>query len=189
MRRFSVSLLMLTVLLLGTVSLAAHPRVIAQEASPEAGEVMPEDISYEPVTFALGAELASPADLFVVRIGLEPGAGFPIEAGDPTVGVLLVESGILTVEVAGPVTVSRGASLNEAMATAETTEDLSALLETAALGEVVVLEAGDAVYIPGNVNGEIRNEERVRAEGLAFLVAPLEAMMTETTPPEATPAP
>jgi quercetin dioxygenase-like cupin family protein len=189
MRRFSLPLSIFVVLLLGVVAIVAQPRAFAQEASPEAGEVMPEDISYEPVTFALGADLASPADLFVVRIGLEPGAGFPIDASDPTVGVLLVENGTITVEVQGPVTVTRGEGLMEAIGAAETTEDMSGVLETIALGEVVKLEAGDAAYIPGNVNGEIRNEERVRAEGLAFLVGPPEAMMTEAATPEATPAP
>jgi hypothetical protein len=77
----------------------------------------------------------------------------------------------------------------EAIVAAETTEEMSGVLETIALGEVIKLEAGDAAFIPGNVNGEIRNEERVRAEGLAFLVGPPEAMMAEAATPEATPAP
>ncbi len=39
-----------------------------------------------------------------------------------------------------------------------------------------------AAHIPGSVNGEIRNAGEERAVGLAFLVAPSEAMKTEATP-------
>jgi hypothetical protein len=189
MRWLSQRLSIALVLLVGAVAFVAQSHVIAQEATPEAGEVMPEDISFEPVTFALGVDLESPADLSVARIGLEPGASFPIEASDPTDGLLIVESGIITVEMAGPVTVTRGETLGETVAAAEATGDFGAILETHDVGEIVVLEAGDAISIPGGLNGEIRNEERVRAEGLTFLVSPSGAMMPEVATPEATPAP
>ncbi len=177
------------VLLVGAVVFVAQPRVVAQEATPEAAEVMPEDISFEPVTFALGVDLQTPADLSVARIGLEPGAALPIEASDPSAGILIVESGVVTVEVAGPVTVTRGATLGETTAAAEETGDFGAILESFAAGEIVVLESGDAIFIPGGLDGEIRNEERVRAEGLAFLVSPSGLMMPAVATPEATPAP
>lgn len=177
------------VLLVGAVVFVAQPRVIAQEGTPEAAEVMPEDISFEPVTFALGVDLESPADLSVARIGLEPGAELPIAASDPSTGMLIVESGVITVEVDGPVTVTRGATLVETTAAAEETGDFGSVLETFDVGEIVVLEVGDAITIPGGLNGEIRNEERVRAEGLAFLVSPSGLMMPAVATPEATPAP
>ena len=182
MRQFAVLLSFVVVVVLGAATLGAQPRAIAQEATPAGEEMMPEGITFEPVTFALGVELASPSDLFVARIGLDPGAGFPIEESDPSTGVLLVESGAFTVQVEGPVTVTRGAELGEAMAAAEETGDFSALTESVAEGEAVTLETGDAAYIPGNVAGEIRNDGQERAVGLAFLVTPPEGMMGEATP-------
>jgi hypothetical protein len=181
MRRFSVLLSMFAVVLLGTVAVLVQPIAGAQEATPSADMAM-EGSSYEPVSFALGVDLPSPADLFVVRIGLDPGTGFPIEESDPAAGILLVESGTFTVHVNGPVSVTRGAGLGEAMETAQRAGDLSVAAEAIAAGEVVTLEAGDAAYIPGNLIGEIRNAGQERAVGLAFLVGPPEGMAGEATP-------
>ena len=50
------------------------------------------------MSFALGVELPSPADIFVARIRLEPGQGFPLEESDPSSGMCLVESGTVTVQ-------------------------------------------------------------------------------------------
>ena len=181
MRRFSVFLGIVAIMLLGVVAVGVQPAVVAQEATPSA-DMAPEGATYEPVTFALSVEVPSPADLFLVRIGLEPGTGFPIEESDPAAGILLVESGTFTVHVNGPVSVTRGAGLGEAMETAQSTGDLSAAAEAIAAGEVVTVEAGDAAYIPGNVTGEIRNDGQERAVGLAFLVGPPEGIAGEATP-------
>ena len=181
MRRFSIFLRMVAVMLLGVMAVGVQPVTDAQEATPSEG-MAPEGGTYEPVTFALGVDLPSPADLFVVRIGLEPGTGFPIEESDPAAGILLVESGTFTVQINGPVSVTRGAGLGEAMASAETTGDLSAATESIAAGEVVTLQAGDAAYVPSNVTGEIRNDGQERAMALVFLVGPPEGMTGEATP-------
>lgn len=182
MRRFAVLLSVVGLTVLGTVVLGAQPRAIAQEATPAGDEMMMEGITYEPVSFGLGIDLASPSDLFVARIGLDPGTGFPIDESDPSTGLLVVESGTFTVQVEGPVTVTRGATLGEAMAEAETTEELASASEAVAAGEAVTLEAGDAAYIPASINGEIRNDGEERAVGLAFLVVPAEGMMGAATP-------
>lgn len=182
MRRFIVLLSMIAVMLIGPMALAAQPGAIAQEATPAADEMAPEGITFEPVAFALGVELVSPADLFVARIGLDPGMGFPLEESDPSSGLLVVESGTFTVQAEGPVTVTRGAGLAEAMGAAETTGDIASASEAFAAGEEVTLEAGDAAYIPASINGEIRNDGEERAVGLAFLVGPPEEMMAEATP-------
>lgn len=182
MRRFSFLLSIVAVMLLGVAALHVSPSAVAQEATPAAEEMMPEGITFDPVAFALGVELPSPADLFVARIGLDPGTGFPLEDSDPSVGILVVESGAFTVQVEGPVSVTRGAGLAGAMATAEATWDFAAATEAIAAGEEVTLEAGDAAYIPGSVNGEIRNDGQERAVGLAFLVGPPEVMTAEATP-------
>ena len=182
MRRFRVFLSVVVVMLLGIMALGVQPLALAQEATPAAEEMDFEGITFEPVSFAFGADVASPADLIVVRIGFDPGAALPGEENDPTVAIVLVESGTLTLQADGPVTVTRGASLGEAMATAEATGDFSTLMEATAAGEAVMLEAGDAAYLPANMTGEIRNDGQERAVGLAFLVVPPEGMMGEATP-------
>ena len=181
MHRFRVSLSIVAVVLLGIVAVGAQPVVVAQEATP-AADMGPEGATYEPVSFALGVEVASPSDFFLVRIGLDPGTGFPIEASDPAAGILLVESGTFTVQMDGPVSVTRGATLGEAMEGAQSTGDLSAVAEAIASGEAVMLEAGDAAFIPGNITGEIRNGGQGRAVALAFTVGPSEGMWDEATP-------
>jgi quercetin dioxygenase-like cupin family protein len=181
MTRFTIFLSIVAVMLLGIVAVRVQPVAIAQEATPSA-DMGPEGGTYDPVSFALGIGVPSPADLFVVRIGLEPGTGFPIEESDPSAGILLVESGTFTVQVNGPVSVTRGASLEEAMAAAESTGDLSAAAEAIAAGEAVTLKAGDAAYVPSNVTGEIRNDGQERAVALTILLGPAEGMMAAATP-------
>ena len=180
MGRFGLLVSVVAVVLLGIAALAAQPVAMAQEATPGAEEM--EGVTFEPVTFATGIDLPSPGDLFVARASLEPGAVVPIDASDPSLGFLLVESGTITVQVEGPMTVTRGAGLGEAMAAAETSGDLSGLMESIPEGESVTLEAGDAAYIPANSAGEFRNDGQERAVSLAFLVIPAEGMSGEATP-------
>jgi quercetin dioxygenase-like cupin family protein len=183
MRRLAVFLSVIVALLLGGRALHAQPAALAQEATPAGeGAIGFEGITFELVGLAPGVELASPSDLVVVRIGFDPGAGLPGEDNDPTVGIVLVESGTLTVQADGPVTVTRGARLGEAMATAEATGDFSTVLEVVATGEAVTLEVGDAAYLPPNVTGEIRNDGQEHAVGLAFLVVPPAGMTGSATP-------
>jgi quercetin dioxygenase-like cupin family protein len=168
------------VVLLGIVASWRQPVAIGQEANP-AGVVIG-GVAFEPVTFATGIDLPSPGDLFVVRAALDPGGVVPIAERDPALGIMLVESGTLTVQVEGPMTVTRGTGLGEAMATAQATGDFSVLMESVTAGQAVTLAAGDAAYIPANVAGEIRNEGPERAERLAFLVLSPEAMTGAATP-------
>ena len=182
MRRITVLFSLVVVTLLGGVALHVQPAAIAQEATPAGEEWIPEGITFEPVTFATGADFTGLTDLAVIRLGLDPGAGFPIEEDDPSVGILLVESGTFTVQIEGSMTVTRGAGMSEAMAAAEETGDFSTLMEPITAGEAVTLEAGDAAYIPGNVTGEIRNDGQERAVALGFLIVPPEEMAGEATP-------
>ena len=180
MRRFSVLLSVVVVMVLGIVASWRQPGAFAQEATP-AGVAIG-GVTFEPVAFATGIDFPSPGALFVARAALDPGGVVPIADNDPALGILLVESGTLTVQVEGPMTVTRGTGLGEAMATAEASGDVSALMESVPAGQAVTLEAGDAAYIPANVAGEIRNEGQERAVRLAILVLPPEAMMGEATP-------
>jgi len=180
MRGISVLLSLIVVGLLGILALHAQPVAIAQEATPSGVEIG--EVTFEPVALATNVDLPSPGNLFVARAALDPGGVVPIEERDPALGILLVESGTLTVQVEAPMTVTRAASLGEAMATAQATGDFHALMESVPAGQAVTLEAGDAAYIPANVAGEIRNEGQVPAVRLAFLVLPPEAMGSEATP-------
>ena len=179
MRRSHV-LLPAIVVLLGIVGLWGRPGAIAQEATPAGVRIG--GVAFEPVVFAPGLDFPRPGDLFVGRAALGPGGVVPISASDPALGILLVESGTLAVRVEGPMTVTRGTGLGEAMATAQATGDLGALMEAVAAGQAVTLATGDAAYIPAHVSGEIRNEGQEPAVRLAILVLPPEAMAGEATP-------
>jgi quercetin dioxygenase-like cupin family protein len=182
MHRFAVLVSVVAVMLLGMRALHAQPVAIAQEATPSAEEMAGE--TFEPLGFALGVPLPSPADMIVARFSLEPGAGFPLEASDPTGGMVVVESGAFTVRVDEMVwSVNRGEALQAAMAGADENADFSAAMEEVAMGEEAVLEAGDVAWVPGSVSGEIRNDGQEPAEGIVFLVGPTGSMS------EATPAP
>jgi quercetin dioxygenase-like cupin family protein len=182
MRRLSVLLSLSVVVLLGILAQHGPPVTIAQEATPTGVTIGA--VTFQPVAFAPGLAMPSPGDLFVGRAVLEPGGVVPIQATDPALGILLVESGTLTVQVEGPMTVTRGTGLGKAMATAQASGDVGALLEAVPAGQAVTLAAGDAAYIPAHVAGQIRNEGQVRAERLAILVLP-----SGTRTGAATPAP
>ena len=180
MRRIAVSLSLTIVVLLTVLAPPAQPVAIAQEATPAAVKIA--GVTFEPVALAAGIDLPSPGDLFVARAALDPGGAVPIAQGDPALGILLVESGTLTVQLEGPMTVTRGVRVGEPMATAEATGSGSALMESIPAGQAVTLAAGDAAYIPAHVAGEIRNEGQERAVRLAILVLPPEDMTGEATP-------
>ena len=182
MRRLLALVLIVTVLTLGFGGLSAQSPVAAQEATPSADGMMMEGVTFEPVTFVLGAALMNPADIFVVRIGLEPGTALPNDENDPSVGLLIVESGTFTFEISAPVSVTRGAGLMDAIVAAEGSGDFSGAMELVPAGEVITLEVGDAAFVPANVAGEIRNEGTERAVGLGILVGPSMDMMAEATP-------
>lgn len=180
MRRSNLFLGVVIVVLLGVVASWGPPVAVAQEATPAGVKIG--GVAFEPVAFAAGIDFPSVGDLLVVRASLDPGGVVPIEGSDPALGILLVESGTLTVRVEGPMTVTRGADLGEAMATAHAAADFGSATERVDAGQPVTLAAGDAAYIPANVAGEIRNEGQVRAVRLAVLVVPPGAMTGEATP-------
>ena len=180
MRRLCVLLSLIVVVLLGVLALHAQPVAIAQEATSAGVEIG--GVTFTPVALATGIDLPSPGDLFVGRASLGPGGVVPIAASDPALGILLVESGTLTVQVQGPMMVTRGTSVGAVMATAQATGDFRALMEAVAAGQAVTLAAGDAAYIPAHVAGEIRNEGQEPAVRLAILVLPSETMTGQATP-------
>jgi quercetin dioxygenase-like cupin family protein len=102
MRRSGVLLSLVVVVLLGGLALHSQPLVAAQEATPAGVEIGA--VTFEPVALATAIDLPSPGNLFVVRAALDPGGVVPIKERDPALGILLVESGTLTVQVTGPMT-------------------------------------------------------------------------------------
>ena len=178
MRRVSVPVSVLVVVLLGLVAAVGVPRLGAgaQEGTPPAGEEFapPEGVTFEPLGFGTAEELpAAPADLLLARFGLEPGAVFPIEAGDPSVALVVVQEGALTVRVEAPVRVVRAATI-AAFATPGAEEGAVPEPEEVAAGTEFTLEAGDSFVFPPNVAGEARNDGQERAVALVAFVAPLE---------------
>jgi hypothetical protein len=141
----------------------------------------PEGVTFEPIAIASGLTLPSPADIIAVRFRIEPGAVLPLEASDPTGGMLIVESGTFTIRLDTAWAISRSGSLTAAFATAEASGTYTPADEQIASGDEATLGAGDAAYIPGSITGEIRNDGAEPAAGLVVLIGPTEAM-TEATP-------
>jgi quercetin dioxygenase-like cupin family protein len=172
----------MVVVLLGALALHAQPVALAQEATP-AGEEM-EGITFEPVALASGLALPATNELSISRIGFEPGTGFPIEEGDPTYALAVVESGELTIIQDGPLVVTRAGALETAMAEEmETGGAFAPVTEEIAAGQEVTVGVGDTVLFPPNAAGEIRNDGQERTLVLVAFVGP--PVMTG----EATPAP
>jgi quercetin dioxygenase-like cupin family protein len=175
-------LLSIFVLLLGILALRAQPVAVAQEATPSA-EMSMEGLTFTLLGIAPGVALPGAADLEVARVGFAPGAGFPFDASDPTGALVIIESGTITARVEEQTwTISRGAALQQAMATAGTEPDLSGVLEEIAMGEEATLEVGDVAYVPGGVSGEVRNTGEEPAEALIVLAGPAGMTMGDGTP-------
>jgi quercetin dioxygenase-like cupin family protein len=132
-------------------------------------------VIFEPLGFAPSITVSSPSDLVLIRFRLESGAVLPSDPGDPSVALLVVETGEITIEVDGPVTVTRGGAFNTGVATAEAGGVFAVATEAVPAGEAVTLRVGDAAVIPANLSGELRNDGQEAASGLAAIVAPPEA--------------
>ncbi len=187
MRRVPLLVALVAVALLGLVIVAQPtPRALAQEATPAGEEFALEGVSFEPLAVTSGLTLPSPGNLVLVRIGLDPGAVLPSDPSDPSLAMVLIETGELTVQLDAPVTVTRAGSFAPALATAEAGGEFVAPGATVAAGEAVTLLAGDVAFLPANVGGEVRNDGAERVVGLAFIVAPPEE--GDAVPAEGTPA-
>ena len=170
------------------LALGGAAPLAAQDATPAAEEFAPEGVAFEPLGFGTAEELPSaPADLVLIRFTIDPDAGFPIEADDPSVALAYVESGALTARVEAPIRVTRAATI-AAFATPGAVEEGSLPEpEEVAAGTEFTLEAGDSVVFPPNVEGEIRNDGTEPAVALVAIVAPPEE--GAGTPGAGTPTP
>ena len=178
MLRFSLIASVLAVALLGALAVGRLTAPTgAQEGTPPVGEEGLEGLTFEPLGFGVAEELpAAPAGLSLFRATLAPGTSIPIEADDPSVALVYVESGALTARVEAPMRVLRAAAV-----AAFATPGAAPEPEEVPAGTEFTLEAGDPAVFPPNVGGEIRNDGGVPTVLLATLIEPEQA--------EATPAP
>jgi quercetin dioxygenase-like cupin family protein len=184
MRRLSVLPSLLVVVLLGALALHAQPIAIAQEATP--GAFTEGGITFEPLAFAAEVTLPASNEFSIARLSFDPGAGFPIEEGDPTYGLAVIESGELTVRADGPLMVTRAGALAAAISEEMAGGTPTPASEEIAGGQEVTLAAGDAVLFPPHVGAEIRNDAEVRTVVLVAFVGP---PPFEGTPAAGTPTP
>ena len=152
MRRLSVLVPLLAVLLVG-LALGARfgASALAQEGTPPPEDEfeLPEGVSFAPLAYGTAAELPpAPAELFLFRIGLEPGASFPLEP-ETSVALAYVEAGELTANLEIPMTVLRAAGPGTPFP--EQTEAFAA-------GEEFTMGAGDSAIFPQEAAGELRND-------------------------------
>ena len=184
MRRFGVLLSLIVIVLFGSLALHPPPVVIAQEATPGAEEFMPEGVSFEPLAGATELALPSTGELFLARVTIEPGAGFPIDPGDPSYALVFIERGELTIRVDGPLTVTRAGALSAAMGEEEAGGTFAPEMETIPADQDVTIGVGDSVLFPPNQSGEVRNDGQEPVVALGAIVGPppVEATPTAGTP-------
>ena len=185
MRRAPALVSVLVVLLAGLVASGRlGGGAVAQDATPAAEEFAPPaGVTFEPLGFGTAEELPpAPADFVLARIGFDPGAGFPIEADDPSVGLAYVESGTLTVRVEAPVRVTRAATIAAFATPGAVEEGAVPAPEEVAAGTEFTLEAGDSAVFPPNAPGEVRNDGTERAVALVALIVPPEGAAATPAP-------
>ena len=179
MGRRSIPLLAVAIVLVGLILIGRQPGgTFAQQATPGA-PMFPPGVTAQPLAVGPGLPLPSPADLVLVRLTIAPGASLPNDPTDPSLALVYVESGTLTLHITTPLTITRAA----AMATLATPEAAFPAPEQVAANATATLNAGDSIVAPPNAGGDVRNEGNAPVVLLAAILAP-SGMGT----PEATPA-
>jgi hypothetical protein len=153
------------------VLITSGQTVAARDATPAAspaltGATGPEEVvRFEPIAGGVAQILPpAPATLQLFRIHLAPGGSFSEPDGDPGTGIILVESGALTLSVTRPATLTRASGAEETM-TASTE---------------VALKPGDSVLGPSGAGGTFRNDGADETVVLVAAVRPLESAAAAT---------
>jgi quercetin dioxygenase-like cupin family protein len=177
MRRRSFPLIVLA--LVGLVLTGRWPSqpVRAQDATPSAG-MFPPGVTAQPLAVAPGLPLSSPSDLVLVRLTIAPGTVFPNDPNDPSLALVYVESGTLTLHFTTPLVITRAS----AMATLATPDAAFPAPEQVAANATATLNAGDSVVAPPNAGGDVRNEGTAPVVLLAAIVAPSSMGTPAATP-------
>jgi quercetin dioxygenase-like cupin family protein len=150
-------------------------------AQDEGDDQVPEGATFELLTQAVVEELpAAPADIALVRLTFDPGVSEPIEAGDPSIALVSVESGSLTFGIAAAIRVTRVAVAGTPVAA-----------EVQAAGVEFTLGPGDSALIPPLAPGVVRNDGTEPAVAVGLFLGPStdEGMAEASTEVGATPAP
>jgi hypothetical protein len=189
MRRFSLVIPLLIVLLVGLVVGRGSLITRAQEGTPAADEFEqpPEGVTFTPLGFGTTQALpATPAEMFYFRLALDPGVSFAVTADDPSVALAYVESGTFTVRVEAPMQVLRAATV-AAFSTPGAQEGGPPALEQIAADTEFTMGAGDSAVFPPSTAGELRNDGQEPAVLVATSVGPPEG--GAATPMAGTPVP
>lgn len=167
MRRFAVLVSLVTVMLLGVFALHAQPVVVAQEGTPttEGFEFAPGVLGYA-LAYAEGE-----AEPSIYRLTLAPAATLSGGDADPSITLVLVEAGSLTVTIDAPVAITRGRD--------------SGTPEIVETGTEFTAESGDYLVIPPRVVGEYRNDGQEETSLLVAALYPAEAATTAMGTPAA----
>jgi quercetin dioxygenase-like cupin family protein len=180
MRRVTVLASLLAVALAGAFALGRLSAVTgAQDGTPSGEEsALPEGLAFELLGVGTADELpTAPADLFLFRLTLDPGAVLPIDAADPSTALIYVESGTLVLRVDAPLTVRRAST--PATAAAGGGEEVVPAREQVAAGTEFTLGPGDSFVVPPRRSGGARNDG---AGPLALLLAEVAPRQEEGTP-------
>jgi hypothetical protein len=165
------------VALVGTGRLSAPVR--AQDATPLAEMGLPPGVDAQPLGAGLSPTLpATPAELVLVRLTLQPGAILPNDPNDPSLALAYVESGTVTLHYTNALTITRAAAI-AALATPEATMPGP---EPVAAGASATLTVGDSFVSPANSGGDLRNEGTTPAVLLAAVINPFQMGTPEATP-------
>jgi quercetin dioxygenase-like cupin family protein len=183
MSRISRLFSLIAIVTLGFAVSLGSGGVRAQDATPTADEMSMDGLTFALLGVVPGVMLPGAVDLQVARSEFEPGAGFPFDASDPNGALVIVESGALTIHVEEQAwTISRGAALQQAMASPDGAPDMTGALEEIAMGEEATLQAGDVAYVPRSHSGEVRNNGQEPASALLVIIGPESMMMGDATP-------
>lgn len=156
-----VSIWLIVLVLLGRAVPGGSPTAFAaQEGTPVSeDEQQSKRVSFESVGFGVASVLPSaPADVELFRLGIDPGADFPLLEENPSLALIIVESGEVILLADIPITVSHA----------------SGGMETIPAGKELTMEAGDSVTVPPLVAGEVRNDSNEEASMLVVNIFPHE---------------
>jgi len=145
--------------LLGSVALSQS--VTAQDATPGAnGE--PPGVTFTPLAFGQAQQVMLPNAQFVLfRLTIDPGAEDVEPDTDPSIGLVYVESGTVTITTTAPVSVLRNATLTAMMggeSSATPPAEGASPFEQIEANTEFQLAPGDSVLVPGNVGGDLKNQ-------------------------------
>lgn len=121
-----------------------------------------------------------PADIVLVRIGLEPGASLTSDPEDPGIALFAIEAGAVTFSVDAPITVLH---LPEGGQPGPDDQHVFAA------GEEFTMEEGDSALFPSHLTGEARNDGDEDASILATLIIGPQAAGEREEAEAATPVP